>query len=191
MLALYLADTTLYVILGIVVVMGFMWWMNYNGLVITRNACDNAWSQVDVQLKRRYDLIPNLVDTAKGYLKHEKETLEAVIKARQQCIDVSGVKNQAEAENFLSQTLKSLFAVSEAYPDLKANENMLKVQEELTSTENRIGFSRQHYNDSVLVYNNKRQTFPSNIWAGIHGFAEKEYFELTDETQRQPVKVSF
>ena len=191
MLALYLADTTLYVILGIVVVMGFMWWMNYNGLVITRNACDNAWSQVDVQLKRRYDLIPNLVDTAKGYLKHEKETLEAVIKARQQCIDVSGVKNQAEAENFLSQTLKSLFAVSEAYPDLIANENMLKVQEELTSTENRIGFSRQHYNDSVLVYNNKRQTFPSNIWAGIHGFAEKEYFELTDETQRQPVKVSF
>ena len=98
MLALYLANTALYVILGIVVVMGFMWWVNYNGLVITRNACDNAWSQVDVQLKRRYDLIPNLVETAKGYLKHEKETLEAVIKARQQCIDVSGVKNQAEAE---------------------------------------------------------------------------------------------
>ena len=191
MLALYLANTALYVILGIVVVMGFMWWVNYNGLVLTRNACDNAWSQVDVQLKRRYDLIPNLVETAKGYLKHEKETLEAVIKARQQCIDVSGVKNQAEAENFLSQTLKSLFAVSEAYPDLKANENMLKVQEELTSTENRIGFSRKHYNDSVLVYNNKRQTFPSNIWAGIHGFAEKEYFELTDEKQREAVKVSF
>jgi LemA protein len=163
----------------------------YNTLVRLRKRCDNGWAQIDVQLKRRYDLIPNLVETAKGYLKHEREVLENVTKARQQAIDASGVKDQAAAENFLSQTLKSLFAVVEAYPDLKANQNMLAVQEELVSTENKISYSRQHYNDTVMSYNTRTEVFPSSIVANMFGFDEREFFELEDVAQREAPKVDF
>jgi LemA protein len=163
----------------------------YNTLVRLRKRCDNGWAQIDVQLKRRYDLIPNIVETAKGYLKHEKEVLENVTKARQQAIDASGVKDQAMAENFLSQTLRSLFAVVENYPDLKANQNMLAVQEELVSTENKISFARQHYNDTVMRYNTRTEVFPSNIVAGMFGFDQRDFFELEDEAQREAPKVDF
>ena len=149
----------------------------YNGLVRLRNAVRNAWSQIDVQLKRRYDLIPNLVETVKGYASHERETFESVTKARQQAINVSGsVADQAKAENFLSQTLRSLFAVAEAYPDLKANQNFIALQEELTSTENKISISRQYYNDAALGLNNKDEMFPSNNVASMFNFAKAEFF---------------
>lgn len=163
----------------------------YNTLVTLRKRCDNGWAQIDVQLKRRYDLIPNLVETAKGYLKHEREVLENVTKARQQAINASGVKEQAQAENFLTQTLRSLFAVVENYPDLKANQNMLAVQEELVSTENKISFARQHYNDTVMTYNTRTEMFPSNMVAGMFGFSQREFFELEDEGQREAPKVNF
>ena len=164
----------------------------YNGLVRLRNQVKNAWAQIDVQLKRRYDLIPNLVETAKGYMQHERGTLEAVTKARQQAIDLSGgVADQAKAENFLSQTLRSLFAVSENYPNLKANQNFLALQEELTSTENKISFARQFYNDQVLHLNNKIEMFPSNIIAGTFNFKRAESFELGDAEQREAPKVEF
>ncbi len=164
----------------------------YNGLVGLRNRVKNAWSQIDVQLKRRYDLIPNLLETVKGYASHERETLEAVVRARQQAINVSdSIVDQAKAENMLSQTLRSLFAVAEAYPDLKANENFLALQEELTSTENKISFSRQHYNDSVMKYNNKTEMFPSNIIAGMFKFEASEFFEVSASEEREVPKVSF
>lgn len=163
----------------------------YNRLVQLTKRCDNAWAQIDVQLKRRYDLIPNLVETAKGYLKHEREVLENVTKARQQAIDASGVKNQADAENFLTSTLRSLFAVVENYPELKANENMMAVQEELVSTENKISFARQHYNDSVMDYNTKIHTVPSNVLASMFNFGAREFFELGDQVQREAPKVDF
>ena len=164
----------------------------YNGLVRLRNQVKNAWAQIDVQLKRRYDLIPNLVNTAKGYMQHERETLEAVTKARQQAIDLSGgVADQAKAENMLSQTLRSLFAVSENYPNLKANQNFLALQEELTSTENKISFARQFYNDQVLGLNNKIEMFPSNMVAGMFNFKRAESLELGDAEQREAPKVEF
>jgi len=163
----------------------------YNRLVRLRKRCDNGWAQIDVQLKRRYDLIPNLVETAKGYLKHEREVLENVTKARQQAINASGVADQAKAENFLSQTLRSLFAVVENYPDLKANENMKAVQEELVSTENKISYARQHYNDVVMSYNTTTETVPSNIVASMFNFRQREFFELEDEAQREAPKVDF
>jgi len=163
----------------------------YNRLVALRKRCDNGWAQIDVQLKRRYDLIPNLVETAKGYLKHEREVLENVTKARQQAINASGVGDQAKAENFLSQTLRSLFAVVENYPDLKANENMKAVQEELVSTENKISYARQHYNDVVMTYNTATEAVPSNIVASMFNFEQRVFFELEDETQREAPKVDF
>ena len=152
----------------------------YNKLVGMRVQTDNAWSQIDVQLKRRYDLVPNLVETVKGYASHEKETLEAVIQARNSAMSASGQGSgsRAAAENMLTSTLKSIFALSEAYPDLKANENFLNLQEELTSTENKIGFARQHYNDSVGSYMTARQTFPANVITGIFNFEPREFFEL-------------
>ena len=181
-----------WLIVGGVLLLLVLWVVGiYNGLVQQRQRTRNAWSQIDVQLKRRYDLIPNLVETAKGYMKHEKETLEAVIKARQTAIDASGIADQARAENFLTQSLRQLFAVSENYPDLKANQNMLQVQEELTSTENRISFARQHYNDSVATYNTKIESFPANVIAGMFQFQMAEYFEIEDATERQAVKVQF
>jgi LemA protein len=162
----------------------------YNRLVTLRNRVDNAWSQIDVQLRRRYDLIPNLVETVKGYAKHESETLEKVIKARQMAIDAGSVKEQSEAENMLTGTLRSLFAVAEAYPELKANENFMMLQEELSGTESKIAYSRQFYNDSVMTYNTSIQTFPNNILAGMFGFTQRDYFEI-EEAAKEPVKVQF
>ena len=165
----------------------------YNGLVRSRNRIDNAWSQIDVQLKRRYDLIPNLVETVKGYAAHEKSTFEAVTAARANALNAQQTgspQQQAAAENALSGTLKSLFAVAEAYPDLKANQNFLNLQEELTSTEDRIAYARQFYNDSVLGYNNNIQTFPRSVIAGMFNFEKREYFEGEPEAQG-PVKVQF
>jgi LemA protein len=183
--------TALIIILAIIAIIVLFIIGLYNALIRLRRRCDNAWAQIDVQLKRRYDLIPNLVETAKGYLKHEKEVLENVTKARQQAIDASGVKNQAQAENFLTSTLRSLFAVVENYPELKANENMLALHEEVTSTENKISFARQHYNDSVMTYNVKIETVPSNIIAGMFNFKQREFFELEEVEQREAPKVDF
>jgi LemA protein len=162
----------------------------YNGLVRLRNRIDNAWSQIDVQLKRRYDLIPNLVETVKGYAAHERQVFENVTQARANAINAQGPAQQAEAENVLSGALKSLFAVAEAYPDLKANQNFLSLQEELTSTEDRVAYARQFYNDSVLSYNNKLQTFPRNVIAGMFNFETREYFEGEPEATG-PVRVQF
>ena len=180
------------VVVGGIVLIGLVWLVAaYNGLVQLRNRAKNAWAQIDVQLKRRYDLIPNLVETAKGYMKHERELLENVTKARSACMQASGPAEQGKAENFLSQTLKSLFAVVENYPDLKANQTMNNLMEELTATENKISFARQHYNDSVMRLNTKTEVFPSNIVAGMFGFQQMELFEVADEEQREAVKVQF
>ncbi|MCK4351711.1 MAG: LemA family protein [Candidatus Krumholzibacteria bacterium] len=178
-------------LLIVIVLFVFFFISIYNRLVRLRKRCNNGWAQIDVQLKRRYDLIPNLVETAKGYLKHEREVLENVTKARQQAINASGVEGQAKAENFLSQTLRTLFAVVENYPDLKANENMKAVQEELVSTENKISYARQHYNDVVMSYNTSTETIPSNIVASMFGFIQREFFELEEEQQREVPKVDF
>jgi LemA protein len=164
--------------------------VTYNGLVKLRNRIQNAWAQIDVQLRRRYDLIPNLVETVKGYAKHEQGTLEAVTQARANAINAQGPADQARAENMITGALKSLFAVSEAYPDLKANQNFLSLQEELSGTEGRISYARQYYNDAVLRMNTKIQSFPSNILANMFGFKEHEYFEA-DDTSRGPVSVQF
>jgi len=182
------------IIIGIIVVIiGIFLWANYNGLVRLRNQVKNAWAQIDVQLKRRHDLIPNLVETVKGYMKFERETLEAVTKARNIALQASsaGAGERAKAEGELSSALSRLLAVVERYPDLKANQNFLALQEELTSTENKISFSRQFYNDSVLRYNNKTHMFPSNIVASMFGFKSGEFFEVTVAAEREPVKVSF
>jgi len=182
-----------YIIIGIVVVLLLLFAGTYNSLVRLRNRVKNAWAQIDVQLKRRHDLIPNLVETVKGYMKHERETLEAVTNARnlaQKAIG-TGVGAQSKAEAGLSGALSRLLAVVENYPDLKANQNFLALQEELTSTENKISFSRQFYNDSVLGYNNKTHMFPSNIIASMTGFKSSEFFEVTVAEERIAPKVSF
>ena len=174
----------------------------YNTLVSLRNRYKNAFAQIDVQLKRRNDLIPNLVEVAKGYMKHEKETLEAVIAARNQAAtagqraaaspgDTAAMQGPASAEAQLTGTLTRLFAVAEAYPDLKANTNMLQLQEELTSTENKVAFSRQGYNDAAMAYNTSRETFPNVIVAGFSGFTEARLFEIENPTEREAPKVSF
>ena len=181
----------LWVVIAVVVMIVLFLIAVYNGLVQKRVRCREAWSQIDVQLKRRYDLIPNLVDTVKGYAAHEKETLENVIQARNQAVTAQGVQAQAEAENMLTGALGKLFALSESYPNLKANENFAQLQEELTSTENRIAFSRQHYNDSAAVYNTARMKFPNNIVANTFGFKNQEYFEIDEPAQREVPKVSF
>jgi len=183
--------TTLWIVLAVVAVIAVVTIAIYNGLVSKRVRCREAWSQIDVQLKRRYDLIPNLVNTVKGYASHEKETLERVIQARNAAISAQGVAPQAEAENMLTGALRQLFALSESYPDLKANQNFGQLQEELTSTENKIAFSRQHYNDSSAVYNTARQKFPSNMIAGMFGFEKQDYFELEDPAAREAPKVEF
>jgi LemA protein len=175
-------------VIVVLIVLAFI--LSYNGLVRLRNRIDNAWSQIDVQLKRRYDLIPNLVETVKGYAAHERGVFEQVTQARANAINAQGPQQQAEAENVLSGALKSLFAVAEAYPDLKANQNFLSLQEELTSTEDRVAYARQFYNDSVLSYNNKLQTFPRNVIAGMFNFEKREYFEGEPEATG-PVRVQF
>ncbi len=182
--------TTL-IILGVLVVAAIFVIGIYNGLVRKKVAADGAWSDIDVQLKRRYNLIPNLVETVKGYASHERETLESVIKARQTAIDVSGIAGQAQAENMLSGALRQLFALSERYPDLKANQNFMQLQEELASTENKIGFARQHYNRSAAQYNTAIGVFPANMIAGRFNFDKMEYFELEDTAQREVPKVEF
>ena len=177
----------------VLIVVAVFWVMGmYNGLVGSRNEVKNSWSQIEVQLKRRHDLIPNLVETVKGYMGHERGTLEAVTKARQQAVEVTGsVEDRAKVENALSQTLRSLFAVAEAYPDLKANQNFLALQEEITSTENKIGFARQYYNDAVLRINNRIQMFPSNIIAGMFNFQQEKFFEVEGPEDRQVPQVKF
>jgi LemA protein len=180
----------LIIILVVVVLIALYAIVSYNGLVSLRNRIENAWAQIDVQLKRRYDLIPNLVETVKGYAAHERETLDAVIEARNAGMNASGPHDQAEAENQITGALKSLFALSEAYPDLKANQNFAQLQEELTGTEGRIAYARQFYNDTVYRYNTKIQSFPSNLLAGAFRFSEREYFEADDES-RGPTRVQF
>lgn len=179
-----------WIFLIIVVVLIAFFALTYNKLVQARNRTDNAWSQVDVQLQRRYDLIPNLVETVKGYASHERETLENVIAARNQAQAAEGPAEQAQAENFLTGALRQLFAVSEDYPELQASENFRKLQESLTDTENKISVSRQIYNDTVLTYNNLVQSIPSNIVAGIANFDTREYFDAPEAADEAP-KVEF
>ncbi len=162
----------------------------YNRLVVLRNRVDNSWSQIDVQLRRRYDLIPNLVETVKGYASHESATFERVTQARNMAINAQTVKEQGEAENMLTGALKSLFAVAEAYPDLKANQNFLNLQDELSNTEGKIAYARQFYNDSVMSFNTAIQSFPTNLIAGMFGFAQRDYFEI-EAAAAEPVKVDF
>lgn len=196
----------LIILIGIVVVgvvaVGLFVMGAYNGLVTLRNRFKNAFAQIDVQLKRRYDLIPNLVETAKGYMKHEAGTLEAVIQARNSAAsaganaaanpgDPSTMKALMGAEAALTGSLGKLFALSEAYPDLKANQTMSQLMEELTSTENKVSFARQSFNDSVMVYNTKREVFPSNIVAGMFNFGAAEMFQITDEAEKVAPKVEF
>jgi len=163
----------------------------FNHLVRLRNQVDNAWSQIDVQLKRRHDLIPNLVETAKGYMKHERETFEAITQARSQAMGARTVSEAAKAEGALGQALARFLLTVENYPELKANQNFLALQEELASTENKISFARQNYNDQVLFYNNRIQMFPSNIVAGMFGFGKRDFFEVETPAERQVPKVSF
>jgi len=163
----------------------------YNSLVRLRNQVDNAWSQIDVQLKRRHDLIPNLVETAKGYMKHERQTFEEITKARSQAMGAKNVSEASKAEGALGEALSKFMLVVENYPDLKANQNFLSVQEELTSTENKISFARQSYNDQVLFFNNKTQMFPSSIIANMFSFAQRDFFELEAAAEREAPKVSF
>jgi LemA protein len=175
----------LLVLLGLAVVVG------YNRLVRLRNRTENAWSQVDVQLRRRYDLIPNLVETVKGYAAHERETFQNVTEARTRAQQAQTPAETAQAEGILGQALGRLFAVAEAYPELQADENFRQLQTELAETENRIAVSRQVYNDSVLTYNNAIQTFPAVVLAGPFGFTAREFYEVTQEAQREPPQVDF
>jgi LemA protein len=180
----------LVVVLAIVVLAVLWVVVTYNGLVRLRNRIENAWSQIDVQLQRRYDLIPNLVETVKGYAAHEKGVFEAVTQARANAINAQGVAQQAQAENAVTGALKSLFAVAEAYPDLKANQNFLALQEELSGTEGKIAYARQFYNDTVQSWNTKIETVPTSLVAGMLHAQKREYFEA-DDTSRGPVQVSF
>ena len=191
-----------WIVLGILVVAVVFVVSIYNGLVTARNGYKNAFSQIDVQLQRRYDLIPNLVETAKGYMKHERETLEAVIAARNGAVsglaaakanpgDPQAMQKLAGAENVLTQSLGKLFALSEAYPDLKANQNMMQLSEELSSTENRVAFARQAYNDGVMGYNNRREVFPNSLIANTFNFAPAQMLEIEKPEARQAPKVSF
>jgi LemA protein len=179
------------IVLVVVVLLVLLFIGSYNALVRSRNQVDNAWSQIDVQLKRRIDLIPNLVETVKGYAEHEKSTLDAVVNARNAAIAAPATPaGQAAADNQLTGALRQLFALSEAYPDLKANQNFLALQEELTATEGRVAYARQFYNDSVLSFNNKTQSFPSVLIANMFGFQAREYFEA-DPASREVPKVQF
>ncbi len=175
------------IIAGVVVVFVIIL---YNSLIRLRNEVKNSWAQIDVQLKRRFDLIPNLVETVKGYAKHEKKVFTDVTKARTASQNAGTVHEKAEASNMLSDTLKSLFAVSEAYPDLKANQNFMQLQEEITGTENKISYARQHYNDIVMKFNNKLQVFPTNMFGKMLGFKDEEMFE-TSAAEKKNVKVKF
>jgi LemA protein len=181
------------IIVVIVILALFVFYMIslYNSLVALRRQTGNAFSQIDVQLKRRYDLIPNLVETVNGYMKHEQETLERVIQARNRAISAGSVHEKAAAEGQLTSALNGFFALAESYPELRSNQNMLSLQEELKSTENKISFARQYYNDIVTQYNTRLEVFPSSVVAGMGNFKPKELFEIEDPTQRENVRVSF
>ena len=185
--------TAVIMIVGLVIIVALVAMWMFNGMIRSRNQCDSAWSQIDVQLKRRHDLVPNLVETVKGYASHERGTLNEVVIARMNAVTAGqggSIPQRAEAEDVLSGALKNLFALSEAYPQLQANQNFLALQEELTSTEDRVAFSRQFYNDAVLKYNNKIQQFPGMVLAGPMKFAPREYFEA-EEGAREVPKVQF
>ena|SRR5680860_267850 len=185
---------TLYVIIGVIVVLAIAVISLYNGLIRLKNRVDEAWSDIDVQLKRRYDLIPNLINTVKGYASHERETLERVVNARNTAMAAQSggdAKAQGQAENALSGTLKSIFALAENYPDLKANQNFLELQRELSDTENKIQASRRFYNGNVRDFNTKIQTFPNNIIASWLKFVDREFFEIENEVERKNVEVKF
>ena len=185
-------NTTLYIILGAIAVLAAAFISIYNGLIRKRNRSEEAWSDIEVQLKRRYDLIPNVVETVKGYAAHEKGVLENVTKARNQAMGAKTSAEHAEAENALSSTLKTLFAVAESYPDLKANANFLDLQRELADTENKIQSARRFYNNNVMDYNTSVESFPSNLVAGAFKFTKKEFFDLDEKpAEREPVKVAF
>jgi len=183
--------TALIVVLAVLVVIVVFVIGIYNALVRLRNQVANAWSQIDVQLKRRHDLIPNLIETAKGYMHHERETFEAITKARSQAMGAKNVPEASKAEGMLGAAMSKFMLVVENYPDLKANQNFLALQEELTSTENKISFARQSYNDQVLFFNNKIQMFPSNTIANMFKFAKRDFFELETPAEREVPKVSF
>lgn len=179
------------VLIVLIVIVVFYLVSIYNSLVALRNQVKNAWAQIDVQLKRRHDLIPNLIETVKGYVKHERETLENITKYRSQAMGAESIADKSKAEGMLSGALGRLNVVLENYPDLKANQNFLALQEELTSTENKISFSRQNYNDQVLFFNNKIEMFPSNIIAGMFKFVKEVFFEIEDQKEKEVPKVSF
>jgi LemA protein len=183
--------TALIIVLAVIALLVIFVIAAYNALIRLRNQVDNAWSQIDVQLKRRHDLIPNLVETAKGYMKHERGTFEAITNARSQAMGAKTVAEASKAEGALGEALSKFMLVVENYPDLKANQNFLAVQEELTSTENKISFARQSYNDQVLFFNNKIQMFPSNIIANMFNFTRHDFFELEAAAEREVPKVSF
>jgi LemA protein len=183
--------TILIIVIAVLVLLIFLVIGIYNTLIRLRNQVDNAWSQIDVQLKRRHDLIPNLVETAKGYMQHERGTFEAVTQARSRAMGAKTVAEAGKAEGALGEALSKFMLVVENYPDLKANQNFLAVQEELTSTENKISFARQSYNDQVLFFNNKIQMFPSNIVANMFNFSKRDFFELEVAAEREAPKVSF
>ncbi len=181
----------LWILLAVVVVVAIWLVMTYNGLITLKNQVDEAWSDIDVQLKRRYDLIPNLVATVKGYATHESGTFEKVTQARANAMNAQGAHDKAVAENMLSSTLKSLFSVAEAYPELKANANFAKLQDELADTENKVQASRRFYNGNVRDFNTKLQVFPTNMIAGMLGFVKREFFEIGNESERNAPQVQF
>lgn len=185
------AIIALLVILGLLALIAIAVIGIYNSLVGSRNQVDNAWAQIDVQLKRRHDLIPNLVETAKGYMKHERETFEAITKARSAAMGARTVSESAQTEGQLADALSKFMLVVENYPELKANQNFLALQEELTSTENKIAFARQNYNDQTLFYNNRIQMFPSNVVAGMFAFTKRDFFQVESAAEREVPKVSF
>lgn len=181
---------TIWIIIGILAFIGLFLWITYNSLITAKVRVQEAFSHIDVQLKRRTDLIPNLVETVKGYAKHEKDVLEEITKARTSLMKASGIEEKAKANNQLADTLKSLFAVAENYPQLRANENFLGLQEELADTENKVAYARQFYNSTVMDYNTKLQVFPTNVFAGMLKFSPAEFFAATDE-ERKEVSVKF
>ena len=184
-------DQTYLIILGIIALIVLWGIVVYNGLIARRNRVDESWSDIDVQLKRRYDLIPNLVEAVKGYMQHERGTLEVVTKARTAAMGATSIEEHAKAENMLTQALKSIFAVAEQYPDLKASQNFARLQDELSDTENKIQAARRFYNANVRDFNTAIQQFPNSIVAGMLSFSSRQFFELTEEAAREPVKVAF